>query len=185
LEDDNPAVQAATLVTLMGRDTSDSDVVKARKRAMKVDPIKGILAAQDPAGFWVKPGPGYGPKYTGTVWSFMFLEQMGADPEHPQVRLAAEYVLSHTPVSSGGFGCSGSHLERPPPPSSVLHCLNGNLLRAMIGFGYLDDPRVREAIEWEARAITGEGHPRWYKSRTSGPGFECGSTTAGRVRGER
>jgi len=56
----------------------------------------------------------------------------------------------------------------------VLHCLNGNLLRALIGFGYLDDPRVRAAVEWEARAVTGEGMERWYRSGTSGPGFRCG-----------
>ena len=172
LEDSDPAVRAATLIRLEGRPEIDAEVIEARSRAMQVDPIKGILAAQDPAGFWVKPGPGYGPKYRSTVWSFMFLEQLGADPAHEQIRTAAEYVLTWTPTAVGGLGCSGALTA--PPPSSVLHCLNGNLLRALIKFGYLDDPRVRAAIEWEARAITGEGVERWYRSRTSGPGFECG-----------
>jgi hypothetical protein len=32
---------------------------------------------------------------------------------------------------------------------------------------------VQQAIEWGARAITGEGVERWYASGTSGPGFSC------------
>ena len=169
LDEATPAVRAEALVRLEGRPQSDPEVRAARRRAMEVDPIKGILAAQDPAGWWVKPGPGYAPKYSGTVWNFMFLEQLGADPAHPRVRAAAEYVLQATPTAAGGLGCSGSHLERPPPPSSVLHCLNGNLLRALIRFGYYDDPRVRSAVEWAARAVTGDGVERWYRSGTSGP----------------
>jgi len=172
LEESNPAVRAATLVRLMGRVEADPEVIDARSRAMKTDPIKGILDAQDPGGFWIKPGPGYSPKYRSTVWSFMFLEQLGADPTHERIRTAAEYVLTWTPTAIGGLGCSGA--STVPPPSSVLHCLNGNLLRALIGFGFLDDPRVQAAIDWETRAITGNGVERWYKSRTSGPGFGCG-----------
>jgi hypothetical protein len=174
LDESTPAVRAASLVAREGRSVTDPDVVAARDRAMRVDPIKSILKAQDPAGWWVKPGPGYAPKYSGTVWNFMFLEQLGADPTHPQVRAAAEYVLKMTPTAVGGLGCSGSHIERHPPPSSVLHCLNGNLLRALIRFGYYDDPRVKAAVAWEAGAITGRDSERWYKSGTSGPGFECG-----------
>jgi hypothetical protein len=172
LEESDPAVRAATLTRLMGRAEAHPEVVEARSHAMTTDPIKGILAAQDPEGFWIKPGPGYSPKYRSTVWSFMFLEQLGADPAHEQIRAAAEYVLTWTPTAAGGLGCSGGVAS--PPPSSVLHCLNGNLLRALIRFGYLDDPRVRAAVAWEARAITGEGDVRWYASGTSGPGFGCG-----------
>jgi hypothetical protein len=140
---------------------------------MDTDPIKAILTAQDPAGWWVKPGPGYSPKYRGTVWQVIFLDQFGADPAHPQVARACDYVLDWCPTSIGGFGCSGVGKETHPPPSAVIHCLNGNLLRALIGFGRLDDPRVQAAIDWAARAITGEEMPRWYASGTSGPGFAC------------
>jgi hypothetical protein len=120
------------------------------------DPIAGILAAQDPGGWWVKPGPGYGPKYRGTVWNLLFLDQLGADPQDERIRRACGYVLTWCPTATGGFGCSGSAVERNPPPSTVIHCLNGNLLRALIGFGYLDDDRVQAAIAWAAAAITGD-----------------------------
>jgi hypothetical protein len=61
-----------------------------------------------------------------------------------------------------------------PPPSYVIHCLNGNLLRALIGFGYLDDQRLQRAIDWQAAAITGEGDLHWYAT-VPGPGFRCGA----------
>ena len=142
---------------------------------MEVDPIAGILAAQDEAGWWEKSGPGYGPKYRGTVWNLVFLEQLGADPSDARIQRACDYVLSWCPTASGGFGASGSHLERNPPPSAAAHCLNGNLARALIGFGHLDHRTVRAATDWAARTILGEEVNRWYASGTSGPGFACGA----------
>jgi hypothetical protein len=103
----------------------------------------------------------------------MFLEQMGADPADGRLQAACRYVLDHTTTATGGFGCSGSYLERKPPPSSVLHCLNGNLARALVVFGHLNDPRVQAAVDWATRTVTGEGVDRWY-AYTPGPGFICG-----------
>jgi hypothetical protein len=173
LDPETPAVRAATLERLLDRPPDDVEVAAARRAAMATDPIRSMLEAQDPAGWWMQPGPGYGPKYTGTVWTLVFLDQLGADPDDARVQRACEYVLTWTPTSSGGFGCSGSAKERNPPPSTVIHCLNGNLLRALIGFGRLDDGRIQAAIAWAAAAITGEGVSRYYRSSTPGPGFLC------------
>jgi hypothetical protein len=175
LEPADPAVRHLALRDLLGRPPGDPEVLAARRAAMAGPPIRTILDAQREAGWWVKPGPGYGPKYTGTVWSLIFLEQMGADGSDPAVARACDYVLDHAPAPGGGFGAGGWADDRRPPPSSVAHCLNGNLLRALIGFSRLDDPRVRAAIAWQAAAITGVGDVAWYRSGTSGPGFECGA----------
>jgi hypothetical protein len=173
LEPSTPAVRHAALRDLEGRPADDRLVREARTAAMAADPIASILAAQQPDGFWEKPGPGYATKYRGTVWQVIFLDQLGADPVNEGVRRACRYVLDHAVASTGGFGASGAVGLGAPPPVSVIHCLNGNLLRALIGFGWLDDPRVRGAIDWQARAITGAGVERWYASGTSGPGFGC------------
>lgn len=179
LDPGDPAVRAAALQRLLDRPDDDPEVVAARRAALEVAPIAAILAAQEPAGWWVKPGPGYAPKYTGTVWSLIFLDQLGADPADERIQRACQYVLRHDPTASGGFGCSGSHLEKPPPPSSVIHCLNGNLLRALIGFGHLADPAVQAAISWAIRSILGGADaPRYYASGTTGPGFACGANEA-------
>ncbi len=176
LDPGRPAVRQLALRWLEDRPADDPGVRAAQADAASLPPVAPILDGQDPAGWWVKPGPGYGPKYTGTVWSLIILEQLGADPADPRIAAGCEYVLAHTQTASGGLGCSGSHLaDRPPPPSSVLHCLNGNLLRSLIAFGHLGDPRVASAVDWQVRSILGgSGAPSYHASGTSGPGFACG-----------
>ena len=173
LEERAPAVRHLALRLLLDEPEDAPVVRRARRRAMREPPIAPILEHQRSEGWWSKPGPGYAPKYTGTVWSLTFLDQMGADPSDRRIQRACAYVLDHVPTSNGGFGISGVATDRPPPPSAVYHCLNGNLLRALIGFGHLDDPRVRGAIEWQSRSITGEGFDGYYRSGTTGPGFGC------------
>ncbi|MGA3030224.1 MAG: nitrogen fixation protein NifH [Candidatus Limnocylindrales bacterium] len=171
LDDDNPAVRHLALRGLLDRAADNPEVVEARAAAMESNPIAGILAAQDPAGWWVAPGPGYVPKYTATTWQLIFLGQMGADGADPRVRAGCEYVLEHTQTSSGAFGV-GVRREGVPPPSGGLHCLNGNLLKALIEFGWLDDERVQQSVVWQTTAITGDG-PMRYVGYVSGPGFCC------------
>lgn len=175
LDEATPAVRHLALRRLLDQPEDAPAVRQARAAAMHADPIAAILAAQQPGGFWVKPGPGYTPKYRGTVWQLSFLDQLGADGADARVQAACAYVLAHTQARTGGFAPwgGGSRPDTPPPPSLVIHCLNGNLLGALIGFGLLDDERVQRAVDWQARAITGEDFDHYYRSGTSGPGFRC------------
>lgn len=166
LEADTPAVRHLALRQLIDEPEDSRSVRQVRSAAMRTDPIAAILAAQDGEGFWLKPRLWYGPKYRGTVWSVTFLDQVGADPTHPSIVNACEYVLAHTAAPSGGFSWGAA--------DSPLHCLQGNTLAALIGFGFLDDDRVQRAIDWQARATTGEGFTHWRPGATSGPGFACG-----------
>ena len=176
LEEATPAVRRLALRQLLDQPADALEVRQARAAAMQTAPIATLLSAQDPQGFWVKPGPGYTPKYRGTVWQVIFLDQLGADGADLRIQAACDYILAHTQAESGGFACwGGGSREAAPPPSLVIHCLNGNLLRALIGFGRLEDERVQRAIDWAARAITGEEGSRYYRSGTNGPGFRCGS----------
>ena len=167
LEREDPAVRHLALRSLLDEREEAPVVRRARAASMRTAAIAATLAAQHPDGYWVKPGAGYGPKYTGTVWSLMFLDQMGADPRDRRIRKACAYVLQHTQAPNGGFGWQAQN-------STVVHCLNGNLLRALIGFGWLDDARVEDAISWQARSITGDGFDGWHRWATAGPGFACG-----------
>jgi len=179
LAEDTPAVRHRTLRELCDRPYDAPEVVAARAKAMASPPIATILENENSLGYWMKPGAGYAPKYTGTVWQLILLDQLGADGKDPRVRAVCEYVLDHAQAANGGFGASGDkHPEARPAPSRVIHCLNGNLLRALIGFGYLDDERVQRAIAWEAQATTGEGSIRFYQSATTGPGFCCAANEA-------
>jgi hypothetical protein len=173
LEPSNPPVRHLALKRLLDRPPTDPEVVAAQHAAMSAKPIANILAAQHPVGYWEKPGPGYATKYRGTVWQLIFLDQLGADGSDSRIRAACSYVLEHTQTSSGGFGASGMIRSAPPPPSTVIHCLNGNLVRALIGFGWLNDERLQLAIDWHARAIVGGPRTQYFASGTSGPLFGC------------
>jgi hypothetical protein len=175
LGEDNPSVRYLTLTELLDRPLDDPDVVAAHRAVMAAGPVPAILAGQHPDGYWVKPGHGYAPKYRGTVWSVIYLAQLGADGDDPHVRAGGEYILTHAATATGGFSATGS-------PSGVIHCLNGNLCAALLDLGWLGDERLDRALEWEARAILGKGISpaddkgaslRYYKSGATGPGFEC------------
>jgi hypothetical protein len=167
LEQEAPGVRHLALRFLLDEPEDAPVVRRARARAMREPPIAPILEHQDAEGWWVKPGPGYGPKYTGTVWSLIVLDQLGADGRDRGVRRACDYVLSSAQAPNGGFGMNATD-------STVVHCLNGNLLRALIGFGRLDDERVGASVDWEAGSITGERFDGYHPWATSGPGFGCG-----------
>jgi hypothetical protein len=174
LDGEEPAVRHRALRELLDRAVDDPEVMAARAEAMGTQPIATILAAGDPAGWWVAPGPGYLPKYRSTVWQLTFLDQLGADGTDPRIAAACEHVIAHAQTEAGGFGAAW-HGDGPPAPSAAIHCLNGNLLRALIGFGWLEDPRVQRAVDWQAAAITGEGEIRFNRSSLRGPGFRCGA----------
>jgi hypothetical protein len=173
LEPHNPSVRYLALTDLLDRPADNLEVIVARAAINTSHPVKAILDAQYPEGYWVKPGPGYSPKYRSTVWQVIFLDQLGADGSDPRIQAACEYVLSHTQAPNGGFGAGGRVDAPHPPDSSVIHCLNGNLLRAMLDFGWGNDERVQRAVEWQARSITGDKFTSYYKSGTTGPGFAC------------
>jgi hypothetical protein len=163
----NPAIRLFALRDLLDRPPDAPEVLAAQAAVMASGPVPAILDAQQPEGFWEKPGGGYG-KYRGTAWQIIFLGDLGADPADARVRRGCEYALSHGIAPNGGYA-----YNRTPASSGVLHCLNGNVAHALIRLGRLEDPRVQGAIEWQARAITGEGPIQYYQSTTSGPGFGC------------
>ena len=87
----------------------------------------------------MEPGTGYRPKYKGTVWQLIFLGQLAADGSDKRVAKACEYVLENSRAKNGAFSVTGV-------PSTVIDCLNGNLIRAFYELGWGDDERVWEAL---------------------------------------
>ncbi len=163
----NPAVRYFALRDLLDRSRDDPEVLRARLDIMATGPVPAILAAQQPEGYWAKAGTGYSPKYRATDWQVIFLGELGADPTDERVQRGCEYLLRHSTTTAGAFSYNQA-------PHGTVHCLNGNLLAALISLGYAGDPRVDAALDWQARAITGEGEMRYYLSGTTGPGFACG-----------
>jgi len=171
----NPGVRYFALRDLLDQPADDPAVIEAQQAVMSTGPVPAIVAAQEKEGYWVKPGAGYNPKYRSTVWSVIMLAQLGADGEDPRVRKAGDYILDHGLAANGAFSATGR-------PSGAVHCLGGNLCAALLDLGWLGDERLQRALEWEARAVTGEGMGpvtergsslHFYRSGTCGPGFCC------------
>jgi len=180
LESSDPGVRFFALRDLLGAPPDDKDLLAARRATVRHSPVREILTAQDRQGYWVKPGTGYSPKYTSTAWQVIFLGQLGADGEDARVRRGADYVLDHSRTTLGGFTAMGG-FSTAPKPTGMVHCLQGNLGSALIELGYREDPRLKEALDWLARSITGKGIApagskearRYYRSGNSAPGFCC------------
>lgn len=164
-----PSVRYFALRDLLDRPADDPDVRAARAAIMASGPVPVILAAQQPDGWWAKPGTGYSPKYRATDWQLIILAELGADPTDARVRRGGEYALSHGRTANGAFSYNAK-----PTPASMVHCLNGNLLYALMRLGFENDPRVHAVLDWLTRAVTGEEGMIYYRSGTVGPGFACG-----------
>ena len=172
----NPGVRYFALRDLIGCTPDDPKVIEARQAIMATGPVPIILHNQHPDGRWgEESGSGYYPKYTGTIWSLIFLAQLGADGSDPRVRRAGEYVLRQTQSRYGGLAVDGK-------PTGLIHCLQGNLLAAFLDLGWQTDERISLALDWLARSITGTGiapaeqkdQPvRYYRSGNSAAGFVC------------
>jgi hypothetical protein len=177
LEEDaqNPGVRYFTLVDLLDIPVDDPRLREAHEKVMTSGAVPAILAAQNPDGWWEKPGSGSYPKYTGTGWQIVQLAMLGADPSDEQVRKGCDYVLDHSRCSYGGF--SYDH-----HPGGMIQCWQGNLVDALISLGWLEDERLQEALNWLACSVVGEGispaedsHApiRYYRTGNSGPNFLC------------
>ena len=175
LEKDHPGVRYLALRDLMELSADDRELRVARKAAYQQGPIATILDAMNETGYWVRPGPGYNPKYRSIVWSLILLAQLGASVEEDaRIARACAYLLDHNLTESGQFSTS-------PAPSGTVDCLQGNLCWALTELG-CDDHRLKGAFEWMARTVTGEGiapiterdvEQRYYAYKC-GPNFACG-----------
>lgn len=172
LESDNPSVRYFTLRHLLHRPEDDAEMTEARRGIMQSEPVQKILAAQNPEGWWDKPGPGYTRKYLSTVWQLIFLAELGADGSHPQIQRGCDYLLPRAQATHGGLSATAN-----ATPSGAIHCLDGNLIWALSYLGYAKDERLGRAVEWLAGAITGEDFEWWYASSVLEPGFLCAANT--------
>ena len=172
---ENPGVRYFTLRDLIKLSEYDPQLLAARREVMESGSVPRILAAQTANGWWEQAGPGYYPKYTGTVWSVILLALIGADGKDRRVQAGCVHLLEHSRSSYGGLSADGA-------PGGMIHCLQGNLAAALLDLGYGDDNRLQAALDWLIRSITGQGIappedkqavPRYYRSGNCAPGFAC------------
>ncbi len=176
LEPASPGVRYLALRDLLHYPEEDvRELLAARRAACDEGPIGAILAEMNDEGYWAKPGPGYNPKYRGSVWSIIALSQLGASVDMDErIARACAYLLEQSLTENGQFTMKGS-------PSSTIDCLQGNLCGALLELGY-EDSRLEVALDWMARSVSGDGVAPVedqqasvrYFAANCGPVFACG-----------
>ena len=155
--------------------SDDPLLIEAKRLAHSHGPIAEVLSRMQPDGYWEQPGPGYGPKYIGTVWSLILLSQLGANsPNDNRIERACNYLLDNSLHPAGMLSSNRA-------PYGTIDCLQGNLCAALLDLG-CTDPRLDAALDWMACSVTGEGisspadrkAERRYFVYNCGPKFECG-----------
>jgi hypothetical protein len=176
LEIDPPTIRYLTLRDLLDTPADDPDLIQAHQAAHQQGAIPKILSHMDPAGYWERLGPGYGPKYRSTVWALILLAQLGASIHlDDRIARACEYLQDQALAAGGQFSYSGA-------PSGTIDCLQGNLCWALTELGW-QNSRMDQAYEWMARTVTGEGiapasdkkAALRYSAYKCGPNFACGA----------
>jgi hypothetical protein len=149
LEEDNPSVRYFTLIEILDKSITDSEVKKTKNAIMNIGVVPQILAKQNGDGYWETPKDFYTAKYKGTAWQLMILAELGADERDTRIRKACEFILanSQNPESSGFSMCLSSKTGGGRR-SGVIPCLTGNMVWSLIRLGYLEDPRVQRGINW-------------------------------------
>jgi len=149
LEENNPSVRYFTLIDILDEDANIKEVKEAKAKIMVEGSVPKILSKQKEGGYWVHPENFYVyTKYKGTVWSFIALAELNADGNNNQIKQTCEYLLNHSQDrESGGFSVHGDE-NNGGTHDQVIPCLTGNMIWALIKFGYLEDSRIKQGINW-------------------------------------
>lgn len=148
-EENNPSVRYYTLIDLLDKDSKAKDVKETKKNIMLEGNVPKILNKQKEGGYWVDQENFYvNTKYKGTVWSLIVLAELNADGNDNRINQTCEYILDISQDrKSGGFSHRGN-LNEGGSHDHIIPCLTGNMIWALIRFGFLEDPRVQQGIEW-------------------------------------
>lgn len=172
LEPENPSIRYFTLRDLLERPIDDPEVQEAKLAISNSSITKRIFSKQAAGGYWGNPDTPYKPKYKSSYWTLMLLAYLGLDREDKRVKQAVDYIWQFQQPEGGfaEFADQGAHKEykqkvkkrkakgKEPPEekdfvSDLIHqmtlsCLTGNMTGALLRLGYVDHPRLWQAVSW-------------------------------------
>ena len=161
-ERSNPSVRYFTLINLLGKSESSSEVRETRELIICEGVIPRILSHQNEEGHFpsreivdkyskhpLKSGGkslygeeverfGYLPKYKATIWQLILFAELGADGVDPRIRKTCEHVLKTTYNENGLFTIMGDNMLAP--------CFHGNMIYSLLKLGYTGDSRLEKAL---------------------------------------
>ncbi len=136
LEESDPSVRYFALRWLLERPEGDPEVNAALEAISRSKPVRQIIAAQRPEGYW-----GSDPHPHKSYGHLSLLHWLGYRG-NGAVRRALDYRIE------GCLDARGAYVMELKGRRAFLPCHGGNLLQQMLRFGYRDDPRTRSLLDW-------------------------------------
>jgi hypothetical protein len=139
LDPSDPAVRYLAMRDLLDG-TSTQDLREARSAIASRGWVADILSNQKPGGYWEDRENLYRPKYISTNWMLLTLSDLGVTRDDPRIAEACSLWMDRFSRPDGGFDTGNTKKSE--------HCLTGNTARALIKFGYVEEPRVKTAFDY-------------------------------------
>lgn len=145
LEPNNPSVRYYALTELLDKTHDDPDVQTAQSEILRSPVVTEILRQRHEAGYWGRPER-YLTRFTGTVWQWLLLLELGGDPQHPPIQNAARFLLDT------GFDVKHQCFMTWKDTPQAL-CYQGAILWGLLRCRYENDPRTQAILHWILRTI--------------------------------
>lgn len=146
LDESNPSVRYFTLRWILDLAEDDPAVINAAEAVAQSEPVRKLLARQRPEGYWGSdPRPHHGAK--SYLKLLMFLGYRG----NGQVRTGMEYLMQ------GCLRSDGAYVIELKDKQAELPCHAGDLMQMMLWFGYGDDRRALQLLNWLVKAQGEDG----------------------------
>ncbi|MCK4382750.1 MAG: hypothetical protein KAW66_05595 [Candidatus Lokiarchaeota archaeon] len=147
LEEENPSIRYRTMRELQELPESDPNLQLAKKQISSYQPVKNMLEAMHPEGYWEQTNPrskksyGKGVEYMRDTTHFIlaYLAELGMTRKDPKIEKAANRYLSLQQPNGDFF----RHFS----------CLYGFNIRTFMLLGFKDDPRLKKTINLMKKSI--------------------------------
>ncbi|MHA2181004.1 MAG: hypothetical protein ACXAAH_06240 [Promethearchaeota archaeon] len=147
LEEENPSIRYRTMKELQEIPDSDPELKSTRKQIRTYRPVKKMLDAMHPEGYWevispsTKKSYGKGVEYRqdSTHYILGYLAELGMSREDTEIEKAANRYLSLQQPDGDFIGHSS--------------CLFGINIRTFIYLGFKDDPRLKKTINLMKKSV--------------------------------
>jgi len=147
LEEENPSIRYRTMRELQELPESDPNLQLGKKEISSYQPVKNMLEAMHPEGYWEQINPrskkfyGKDVEYMRDTTHFIlaYLAELGMTREDPKIKKAASRYLSLQQPDGDFF----RHFS----------CLYGLNIRTFMLLGFKDDPRLKKTINLMKKSI--------------------------------
>jgi hypothetical protein len=140
LDESSPSARYFALVQLLDRPDEETDVEAARHAINNSDPVRRLLDAQRPQGYWGRDKR----PYLGVAKHLITLEHLGYQGDDGRIHTAIQHLFENAQMDDGAFTAADFGKGR----EGVIPCFTANAVHLLHWFGYGEDDRTQKAVDY-------------------------------------